>query len=172
MSIGESKQLIRRFSTGVVGGGDYSKLDHFVATDYVDHNAAEESGRGPEVVRTPVESIRMTLPDFAIQIEDIFAEGDHVITRVTGRGTHFGEWMDVEPTGREVRLKGINIDRVHRGRIAEHWGEADAIGMLVQMGVDPFVKRSRGTMSTAFQGVSRVPDGARPAKRAAARHGA
>jgi hypothetical protein len=115
----------------------------------------------------------MTLPDFAIQIEDIFAEGDHVITRVTGRGTHFGEWMDVEPTGREVRLKGINIDRVHRGRIAEHWGEAEAIGMLVQMGVDPFVKRSRGTMSTAFQGVSRVvPDGARPAKRAAARHGA
>jgi predicted ester cyclase len=86
----------------------------------VDHNAAEESGRGPEVVRTHVESIRMTLPDFAIQIEDIFAEGDHVITRVTGRDTHFGEWMDVELTGREVRLKGINIDRVHRGRIAEH----------------------------------------------------
>jgi predicted ester cyclase len=144
MSIEESKQLIRRFYTEVVGAGDYSNLDSFVAADYVDHNAAEESGRGPEVVRTHLEPIRMTLPDFTIQIEDIFAEGDHVVTRVTGRGTHLGEWMGIKPTGREVRLKGINIDRVDRGRIAEHWGEADTIGMLVQMGVDPFAGRMEG----------------------------
>ena len=140
MSIEHSKQLIRRFYTEVVDGRDYSNLDSFVATDYVDHNAAE-GGRGPEVVRTHLEAIRMTLPDFTMQIEDIFAEGDYVITRVTGRGTHLGQWMGIEPTGREVRLKGINIDRVDRGRIAEHWGEADTIGMLVQMGVDPFVGR-------------------------------
>jgi predicted ester cyclase len=140
MSSEESKQLIRRFYTEVVGGGDYSNLESFVAPDYVDHNAAE-GGRGPEVVRTHLEAIRLTLPDFTIQIEDIFAEGDYVITRVTGRGTHLGEWMGIKPTGREVRLKGINIDRIDRGQIAEHWGEADTIGMLAQMGVDPFAGR-------------------------------
>ena len=147
MSIEESKQLVRRFYAEVVDGGDYSNLDDLVAIDYVDHNTAEGS-RGPEVVRTHHEAIRMTLPDFTLQIEDIFAEGDHVITRVTGRGTHLGEWMGIKPTGREVRLKGINIDRVARGRIAEHWGEADTIGMLMQMGVDPFV----GRMEEADQG--------------------
>ena len=139
MSMEESKQLIRRFYTEVVGGGDYSNLSSFVASDYVDHNAA--GGRGPEVVRTHLEAIRRTLPDFTVQIEDVFAAGDYVITRVVGRGTHLGEWMGIEPTGCEVRLKGINIDRVERGRIAEHWGAADTIGMLVQMGVDPFVGR-------------------------------
>ena len=61
---------------------------------------------------------------------------------MTGSGTHLGEWMGIKPTGREVRLKGINIDRVEGGRIAEHWGEADTIGMLVQMGVDPFAGRT------------------------------
>jgi predicted ester cyclase len=141
MSIKHSKQLIRRVYTEVAGGGDYSSLDSFVTADYVDHNAAE-GGRGPEVVRAHLGAIRMTLPDFTIQIADIFAEGDHVITRGTGRGTHLGEWMGIEPTGREVRLKGINIDRVDRGRIAEHWGEADTIGMLSQMGVDPFAART------------------------------
>jgi predicted ester cyclase len=140
VSIEECKQQIRRFYTEVVGGGDYSNLDIFVAIDYVDHNATE-GGRGPGVVRAHLEAIRVTLPDFTIQIEDMFAEGDYVITRVVGRGTHLGEWMGIEPTGREVRLKGINIDRVDRGRIAEHWGEADTIGMLAQMGVDPFVGR-------------------------------
>jgi len=141
MSIEHTKQLVRRFYTEVVGGGDYSNLGSFVATDYLDHNAAE-AGRGPEVVRTHLEAIRTTLPDFTIEIEDIFAEGEYVITRVTGRGTHLGEWMGIKPTGREVRLKGINIDRVERGRIAEHWGEADTIGMLVQMGVDPLAGRA------------------------------
>jgi predicted ester cyclase len=139
MSIEESKQLFRRFYTEVVGGGDYSDLDSFIATDYVDHNAAEG---GPEVVRTHLEAIRTTLPDFTIRIEDIFAEGDYVITRVTGRGTHLGEWMGIKPTGREIRLKGINIDRINNGRIVEHWGEADTVGMLVQMGVDPFAGRA------------------------------
>jgi predicted ester cyclase len=136
----QNKQLIRRFYTQVVGSGDHSNLDSFVAADYVDHNAVE-GGRGPEVVRTHLEAIRRTLPDFRVRIEDIFAEGDYVVTRVTGHGTHLGEWMGIEPTGREVRLKGINIDRVERGRIVEHWGEADTIGMLVQMDVDPFVGR-------------------------------
>jgi predicted ester cyclase len=140
MSIEDNKELIRRYYTQVVGGGGHSDLDSFVATDYVDHNAAE-GGRGSQVVRTHLEAIRTTLPDFTVQIEDIFAEGDYVITRVTGRGTHLGEWMGIKPTGREVRLKGINIDRVDSGRIAEHWGEADTIGMLAQMGVDPFVGR-------------------------------
>ncbi len=141
MAIEESKQLIRRFYTEVVNGGDYSNLDGFVAPDYVDHNAAEGS-RGPEVVRTHLEAIRSTLPDFTVQIEGVFAEGDHVITRVTGRGTHLGEWMGIKPTGREVRLKGINIDRIKSGRIVEHWGEADTVGMLIQMGVDPFAGRA------------------------------
>jgi predicted ester cyclase len=53
-----------------------------------------------------------------MQIEDIFAEGDYVMTRVTGRGTHLGEWMGIKPTGREVRLTGIKIDQVDCGRIA------------------------------------------------------
>ncbi len=136
MSIEQNKQLIRRFYTEVVDGRDYSNLDSFVATDYVDHNAAEDSC-GPEVVRTHLEAIRMTLPDFTIRIEDVFAEDDYVITRVTGRGTHLGEWMSIKPTGREVRLRGINIDRIENGRIVEHWGEADTVGMLVQMGIDP-----------------------------------
>ena len=50
MPMEESKKLIRRFYTEVVGGGDYSNLHSFIAIDYVDHNAAGD--RGPEEVRT------------------------------------------------------------------------------------------------------------------------
>jgi hypothetical protein len=42
-----------------------------------------------------------------------------------------------------VRLKGINIDRLLDGRIVEQRGEADTVGMLIQMGLDPFGARAK-----------------------------
>ena len=76
-----------------------------------------------------------------MSIEHMIADAEFVVTRVRGRGTHRGEWMGIPPSGQVVHLRGINIDRVAAGRIAEHWGEADTVGMLLQMGVDPFAGR-------------------------------
>jgi predicted ester cyclase len=143
MSLKGNKRLVIRYYTEVVGARDYSNLFSFIATGYIDHNAAGDD-HGPELVRKHLEAIRTTFPDFTMHIEGIFAEGDYVITRVTGSGTHLGEWMSIKPSGREILLKGINIDRVESGKIVEHCGEADTIGMLMQMGVDPFMIRSKG----------------------------
>jgi predicted ester cyclase len=133
----KNKETIERYYADVISGRDYSNLSNLVAAEYVDHNA-EAGGRGPEVVRKHMEAMRTTLPDFTMCVEQIVAEGDWVATRVTGRGTHKGEWMNIKPTGREIRLRGINLDRLKDGKIVEHWGEADTIGMLLQMGIDPF----------------------------------
>ena len=112
-----------------------------VAKDYVGHNN-EQTGRGPEVLRAHVAGLLTTFPDFGMKIEDMISEGDRVVTRVSGGGTHSGWWMNIEPAGSVVKVKGINIDRVSSGRIVEHWGEADTVGMLLQMRVDPFAGRS------------------------------
>jgi len=111
-----------------------------VSADYVDHNDLSGSC-GPEALRSHVHGLLTTFPDFVMQVEDCVIEGDRIVTRVTGRGTHEGEWMDIRPTGRVIRVKGINIDRIRDDLIVEHWGEADTIGMLMQMGVDPFAGR-------------------------------
>ena len=136
----KNKETIERYYAEVVSGRDYSNLSSLVAAEYVDHNA-EGAARGPGVVRAHMEAIRSTLPDFTMRIEHIIAEEDWVATRVTGRGTHKGEWMNIKPTGREIHLKGINMDRLQNGKIVEHWGEADTVGMLLQMGVDLFEGR-------------------------------
>jgi predicted ester cyclase len=136
----DMKSLVGRFYREVVSGGDLERAEEFIGSDYVDHNA-EEAGRGPQVFAAHMQAIRHTFPDLTLEIQDILAEGDKVVTRVFGQGTHRGEWMGIVPTGAVVRLKGINIDRISGGRIVEHWGEADTVGMLVQMGVDPFVGR-------------------------------
>ncbi len=58
--------------------------------------------------------------------------------RVTGRGTHLGEWMNIPTSGKTIVLKGINLNRVVNVKIVEHYGEADTVSMLIQMGVNSF----------------------------------
>lgn len=124
---------MRRYYEGVVNEHRLDELASFIHPDYVDHNE-EETERGPSIVRAHLEGLLSTFPDFQLRIEQMIAEDDLVVTRVTARGTHTGVWQDIKPTGSEVRLYGINIDRVEAGLIAEHWGEADTVGMLQQMG--------------------------------------
>jgi predicted ester cyclase len=139
MSVTANKRLVRDFYLKAFAANAVD-LRTFVSDDYLDHNA-EQAGRGPDVLRAHLLALRTTFPDFTLAIDDMVAEGDKVATRVSGLGTHGGAWMGIAPSGRPVRVKGINIDRLAGGRIVEHWGEADTIGMLLQMGVDPFAGR-------------------------------
>ena len=141
MSANAAKDLVRRFYADMFR--DLAVAEECIGPTYIDHNN-EQAGRGPDVLRAHVAALLRTFPDFSMKIEDMIAEGDRVVTRVTGSGTHAGTWMQIEPTGSVVEVKGINIDRVVAGRIVEHRGEADTVGMLVQMGVDPFAGRTSG----------------------------
>ncbi len=141
MPANAAKNLVRRFYAELFR--DLAVAEECIGPDYLDHNS-EQAGRGSEVLRAHVAALLTTFPDFSMKIEDIIAEEDRVVTRVTGKGTHAGTWMQIEPTGTVIEVKGINIDRVSNGRIVEHWAEADTVGMLVQMGVDPFAGHSSG----------------------------
>jgi steroid delta-isomerase-like uncharacterized protein len=74
-------------------------------------------------------------PDLQHNIEDQIAEGDRVVTRLTIRGTHRGELMGIPPTGKQVSIAAISIDRIANGKIAEEWVNNDVLGMLQQLGV-------------------------------------
>lgn len=146
MHVAHNKGVVRRLYEDVVGRGDLSAVALLIATDYVDHNA-KQAGTGPTVLRTHVMAVRSTFPDFTLRIDDMVAEGDLVVTRVSGQGTHLGKWMNIEPSGACVTVRGINIDRLRGGQVIEHWGEADTVGMPMQMGVDVFASAGREALS-------------------------
>ena len=76
-------------------------------------------------------------PDGRLATEDQVAEGDTVVTRWTGRATHMGEFMQIAPTGKQVVVAGIHINRVVDGKLVESWVQFDQLGMLQQLGVVP-----------------------------------
>jgi predicted ester cyclase len=57
----------------------------------------------------------------------IDAAAGKVAVRWTATGTHQGKFLGVEPTGRRVVFRGIEIVHIEDGLIIERWGEWDGI---------------------------------------------
>jgi predicted ester cyclase len=84
-----------------------------------------------------VSMMRSALPDLRITLEDDIAEGDKVVTRWIGQGTHQGELMGIAPTGNRVTITGIPIHRIEDTKIVEEWSNWDAPGLIQQIGAIP-----------------------------------
>lgn len=133
-----NKEIVRRLIDGVWRDRNLALVDELVAQDYVGHDPTQaEPIQGRDGFRQFVGMYQAAFQDAAITIDDQIAEGDRVVTRWTGRGTHTGELMGIAASGKEVTVSGITVSRLAGGKIAEEWELMDALGMLVQLGAVP-----------------------------------
>jgi predicted ester cyclase len=73
-------------------------------------------------------------PDGHHVIDAYLEEGDRVVTRCRFQGTHKGSFRGVAPTGSTISVGVIHIDRFRDGKLMEHVGQLDALGLLQQIG--------------------------------------
>jgi steroid delta-isomerase-like uncharacterized protein len=134
----DQNKAIARAVFDAFNGGDLDELDDVVAADSVDHDPYNpHAGEGREGLKKTIAMYREAFPDLHISVEDQIAEGDKVVSRWVGTGTHQGELMGAPPTGRSSTITGIGIDRIENGQIVEAWGNWDALGMFQQLGLTP-----------------------------------
>jgi steroid delta-isomerase-like uncharacterized protein len=133
----ENKALIQRFVEEAFNEGNLDVADEVYAPGFVSHESAGPVERGPEYVKQFVGTYRGAFPDGRTTVEDVIAEGDRVAYRWSFRGTHRGELMGIPPTGEEVTITGITVDRISGGKIEEEWNNFDQLGVLRQLGVFP-----------------------------------
>ena len=136
MSTEENKALMRRLYEEVWNQGNMATVDELLAADYVLHDPAHQV-RGPEGFKAYVSAFRAAFPDLYATVEDQVAEDDRAAMRFSVIATHKGEFQGIPPTGKQITLSGINIQRFVDGKIAENWVSLDALGMLQQLGVIP-----------------------------------
>ncbi len=131
--------IVEDFHQRVLTEKDLGAAEDLIAEDYVEHNPALPDGelRGRENLVEFWSQLFDAFPDLWISEEDAFAEGDTVVTRHVGRATHEGEFMDLEPTGKEFEIDGIDIYQIEDGKLAESWISLDMMGMMQQLGVIP-----------------------------------
>ena len=133
----ENKTKVRRIIEEVFNKGNLAVVDELVATDMLDHNPFPGQAPGAAGLKQIVTMFRAAFPDVQISIGNMIAEGDKVSAYVTVQGTHRGEFMGIAPTGNQVSLTAITIDRFAGGKAVEHWEQFDALGMMQQLGVIP-----------------------------------
>jgi steroid delta-isomerase-like uncharacterized protein len=80
--------------------------------------------------------LREAFPDFHVTLEDLIADEHKVVVRLTARGTQRGAFMGVPATGKSATWMGIRIFRLVNGKIVEHWGVWDSLGMMQQLGMN------------------------------------
>ncbi|HEV2058693.1 MAG TPA: ester cyclase, partial [Solirubrobacteraceae bacterium] len=112
--------------------------DELVHPAFVDHEPAHaEQSTGPESVKRTATRLLAAFGDLRFDIEDEIAEGDKVVQLVTMSGTHNGPLLGREPSGRTFAVRHIYIWRIADGKIVEHWGSRDDLGLLQQIGLLP-----------------------------------
>jgi steroid delta-isomerase-like uncharacterized protein len=72
-------------------------------------------------------------PDVRVTIEDVMAADDRVLTRVLYHGTQSGPYEGLEPSGRRIRVSGLELFLLLDGRIIQHWHEMDHLEILRQL---------------------------------------
>lgn len=69
-------------------------------------------------------------------VEDVIAQNDKVVVRVTNRGTHKGEFYGMPPTGKEIKFTVTSIVRFVDGKAAEMWAGFDSLVLYQQPGME------------------------------------
>ena len=134
MSTEENKATVRRYLEEAWNKGNVGIIDELMASDYSRYMSGPAQPLNREGQKQRITSFHKAFPDIHLTIEDLVAEGDKVVFRITIRGTHQGAFMGIAPTGKPVTVSAIDIARFADGKIVEHWGQMDSLGLMQQLG--------------------------------------
>jgi steroid delta-isomerase-like uncharacterized protein len=140
MSVDDYKALTLRLYTAigeVFRTGDIGLLDPLLAPDMIDHTPASGPVVGRELGKQLIASFARAFPDTTLTVDLMVAEADRVAAFVSYRSTHTGPFLGHPPTGKTVRVTGMDIMRYRDGQVIELWSQFDDLGLLQQLGLFP-----------------------------------
>ena len=143
MTAGEAaKAVVRRNTEEVQGKGNFEVFEQLFAKNFVDHTP--QPGRAPDRdgALKLYKVLRTAFPDFHAVIHWQAVDGDLVTTFKTYHGTHKGEFFGIAPTGKSIQFETVDAMRVQNGQITDHWGVANLLSLMAQLGALP------GTIAT------------------------
>ena len=133
----DNKSVIRTFIEQVLNQGRFEQLDALVLEDFVELDPLPGQSQGRAGLGQVLRQMREAFPDMHWVVEEMVAEGDKVCTRFTWTGTQRAPFLGVPATGKRVSVKGVVIDRLSGGKMADSRILMDTLGLMQQLGVLP-----------------------------------
>ena len=124
--------IYRRIIEEGFNQGNLAVVDELVAPGSREHQRGGKDGI--EGTKGTINYLRSAFPDFKITIDEVVVSGDKVWARQRGGGTNLGSFAGHPPTGRKAFTDVIDVCRIEDGKVVEHWGVPDQLGMMMQLG--------------------------------------
>jgi steroid delta-isomerase-like uncharacterized protein len=112
-------------------------IDELVEPDATIRTPLPGDATGAQVLKQVWSVLLRAFPDLQLDVKDLIGEDDKVVARIVVTGTHRGDYMGVEPTGKSIAYDEIFIFRFADGRVVETWGVVDVYAQMKQLGVIP-----------------------------------
>ena len=119
MPTADNKNVIRSFIEEILNEGRFERLPELVMEDFVELDPLPGQARGRKGLGEVLQQMRASFPDMRWVIEETIGEGDKVCTRFTWTGTQRGPFLGIPATGKAVSVKGVVIDRLSAGKMAD-----------------------------------------------------
>lgn len=135
MDTDRNRALIRRWFEEVWNQGREATIDELVAPGSIIHGLGDAGRKvtGPAGFREFYNHFRAAFSNLRVTLEDVIAEGDQVVSRLSFTGTHTGNGLGIPPTNRQFTSTAIVITKWRNGQITDSWNEFDAAGMMQQL---------------------------------------
>ena len=129
-----NKAICQRFFQELHNNQNLEIIDALVDHDVISHDPFPGQAAGANGLKNTMRMFREAFPDLHVEILDMLAEGDRVMSRLRVSGTHRGAFLDMSPTGNAVTYDEVIILRLANGKIVEHWAVADALSLMQGIG--------------------------------------
>ena len=127
------------FSEQQIAALNSRDLDRYLTRiddSYIGHSeTAPGPIRGREGVRQNLEGLIKAFPDLRIEIEQILASGDSVVTRMRATGTHQGSFAGIAATGKSMSMQACSVVEIRNGKAVRGRLYADNATLFQQLGV-------------------------------------
>jgi len=130
-----------------VNTGKFDLFKDVVSPENIDHDPAPGQVQGPEGYRMYFSGLRTAFPDLSVAAETVVADDDSIAFAYTITGTHQGPLLGLAPTGRKIKIRGVQISKFKDGKMIERWGSSDELGLLQQLGIAVLPAQSRSAGS-------------------------
>jgi predicted ester cyclase len=140
----ENKEIVGRWFTEFWGKTcNLGVVDELAAPDMLLQYSLHAPRRGHDDIKRFMTDFRAAFPDLAFGgTADLIAEGDYVVGRWEGGGTHTGPAFSdfligslPARTGRKMRFTGTTVLRIENGKVKEEIGLDDGVTALQQLGL-------------------------------------
>jgi len=134
MSEQENIERVRQ-GVALLNAHDFAAYVQRIDESYVAESETVPGGvRGPAGVRQQLDMILGAFPDLRVELEQVLASGDHVVTRIRLSGTHKGTFAGIAPTNKSVSWGVCGVTEIRNGKAIRGRLYGDNASLLQQIG--------------------------------------